>query len=98
MLQEIRGLAKDFHALSALEGSILAHHALVLMRVGQVRYIMATGTALMPSLTPDLQRGLLGRDRMLLTMLAMLGLLKGRLWLQDYSIHSTAKRVVGTLG
>lgn len=55
MLQEVRRLTKDLHALRALEGSVLAHHTLVLMGVGKVRYVVATGSALVPSLTPYLQ-------------------------------------------
>lgn len=54
VLQKICGLAKNFHTLSALEGPILAHHALVLMGVGQVRDIMAAGAALVPSFAPHL--------------------------------------------
>lgn len=54
MLQQVRRLAEDLHTLSTLEGSVLAHHALVFMGVGQVRYVMATGAALVPSLAPYL--------------------------------------------
>lgn len=95
MLQEVRRLAEDLHTLRALEGSVLVHHALMLMRVGQVRYIMATGSTLVPSLAPYLQGGLLGLHSVLL---AMLGLLQRGIWLQDDSIHSAAQRVVGPWG
>lgn len=54
MLQQVRRLAEDLHTLGALEGPVLAHHALVLMRVGQVRDVMATGSTLVPSLAPYL--------------------------------------------
>lgn len=95
MLQKVCSLAEDLHTLCALERSVLSHHALVLMRVCQVRYVMATGSTLMSSLAPYLQRGLLGLHNVLL---AMLGLLQGGIWLQDNSIYSTAQRVVTTLG
>lgn len=94
MLQKVRRLAEDLHTLRALEGSVLVHHALVLMRVGQVRYVMATGSALVPSLAPYLQGGLLGLHGVLLAMLCLLQGIR----LQDDSIHSTAQRVVGSLG
>ena len=54
VLQKICCLAENLHTLSALEGPVLAHHALVLMWVGQVRDIMATGATLVPSLAPHL--------------------------------------------
>lgn len=54
MLQQVCRLAEDLHTLGALEGPVLAHHALVLMRVGQVRDVMATGSTLVPSLAPYL--------------------------------------------
>lgn len=54
VLQKVSGLAEDFHTLGTLERSVLAYHTLVLMGVSQVRYIMATGPTLMPSLTPYL--------------------------------------------
>lgn len=54
VLQQVRRLAEDLHTLGALEGPVLVHHALVLVRVGQVRYVMATGAALVPSLAPYL--------------------------------------------
>lgn len=65
------------------------------MGVGQVRYVVATGSALVPSLAPYLQRRLLSLNSMLL---AMLGLLQGGVWLQDDSIHSATQRVVSPLG
>lgn len=74
MLQQVGRLAEDLHTLSTLEGSVLVHHALVFMRVGQVRYIMATGSTLVPSLTSYLQGGLLGLN---CELLAVLGLLQG---------------------
>lgn len=95
VLQQVRRLAEDLHALRALEGPVLAHHALVLVGVGQVRYVMATGAALVPSLAPYLQGGLLGLNG---ELLAVLGLLQGGIWLQDDSVHSAAQRVVGALG
>lgn len=55
---------------------------------------MSTGTTFVPSVCPHLQRGLLGLDNMLL---GELGLLQGRVWLQDDSIHGTAQRVVSCL-
>lgn len=55
MLKEVRRLTKDLHALRALERSVLGHHTLVLMWVGKVRYVMATGATLVHSLTPYLQ-------------------------------------------
>lgn len=36
VLQEVSCLLEDLHALGALEGAVLVHHALVLVRVGQV--------------------------------------------------------------
>lgn len=54
VLQQVRRLAEDLHALRALEGSVLVHHALVFMRVGQVRDVVAAGPALVPPLTPYL--------------------------------------------
>lgn len=54
MLQQVRRLAEDLHTLSTLEGAVLVHHALVFMRVGQVRDVMTTGSALVPSLAPYL--------------------------------------------
>lgn len=54
VLQQVRRLAEDLHTLSALEGSVLVHHALVFMRVGQVRYVVATDPTLVPPLTPYL--------------------------------------------
>lgn len=36
MLQKIRCLVEDLHALSALERTVLVNHALVFMRIGQV--------------------------------------------------------------
>lgn len=95
MLQQVRRLAEDLHTLRTLEGSVLAHHALVLMRVGQVRDVMTARSTLVPSLAPYLQGGLLGLNRVLL---AMLGLLQGGIWLQDDSVHSAAQGVVGCLG
>lgn len=95
MFQQVRRLAEDLHALRALERPVLAHHALVLVRVGQVRYVVATGSTLVPSLAPYLQGGLLGLNSMLL---GMLGLLQGGIWLQDHSVHSAAQRVVSRLG
>lgn len=78
VLQQVRCLAEDLHTLGALEGSVLVHHALVLMRVGQVRYVMATGSALVPSLAPYLQGGLLGLNG---ELLAVLRLLQRSIWL-----------------
>lgn len=95
MLQQVRRLAEDLHTLGTLEGPVLVHHALVLVRVGQVRYVMTTGSALVPSLAPYLQGGLLGLNR---ELLAVLGLLQGCIWLQDDSVHGAAQRVVGSLG
>lgn len=94
MLQQVRRLAEDLHALGALEGSVLVHHALVFMRVGQVRDVMATGSTLMSPLAPYLQGGLLGLNR---ELLAVLRLLQGGIGLQDDSVHSTAQRVVSSL-
>lgn len=54
MFQQVRRLAEYLHTLGTLEGSVLVHHALVLMRVGQVRYVMATGSTLVASLAPYL--------------------------------------------
>lgn len=87
MLKEVRCLAKDLHTLRALERPVLGHHALVLMRVRQVRYVVAAGPTLVPSLAPYLQGRLLGLHGVLL---GMLGLLQGGIWLQDNSIHSAA--------
>lgn len=95
MLQQVRRLAEDLHTLRALEGPVLGHHALVLVRVGQVRYVVAARSALVPSLAPYLQGGLLGLNGVLL---AVLGLLQGGVWLQDHSVHGAAQRVVGPLG
>lgn len=95
MLQEVRGLAEDLHTLRALEGPVLIHHALMLVRVRQVRYVMTAGSTLVPSLAPYLQGGLLGLYGVLL---AVLGLLQGGVRLQDDSVHRAAERVVGPLG
>lgn len=95
MLQQVRRLAEDLHALRALEGPVLAHHALVLVGVGQVRDVVAAGATLVASLAPYLQGGLLGLNG---ELLAVLGLLQGGIRLQDHSVHSTAQRVVGPLG
>lgn len=95
MLQQVRRLAEDLHTLSTLEGSVLGHHALVFVRVGQVRYVVATGSALVPSLAPYLQGGLLALNRVLL---AVLGLLQGGVGLQDDPVHGAAQGVVGSLG
>lgn len=54
MLQQVCRLAEDLHALRTLEGPVLAHHALVLVRIGQVRYVMTAGSTLVPSLAPYL--------------------------------------------
>ena len=45
MLQQVRGLAEDLHTLRALEGAILGDHALVLVRVSEMRDVQATGVA-----------------------------------------------------
>lgn len=75
MLQQISGLAKDLHALGALKRAVLAHHALVLVWICQVRYIMAARSTFVPALAPDLQGRLLSRHRMLLAVLTVLRLL-----------------------
>lgn len=75
MLQQISGLTEDLHALGALERAVLTHHALVLVRVRQVRYIMAARAAFVPALAPDLQRWLLSRHGVLLAVLTVLRLL-----------------------
>lgn len=75
VLQQVSGLTEDLHALGALEGAVLAHHALVLMRVRQVRYVMAARSTFVPALAPDLQRRLLSRHGVLLAVLAVLRLL-----------------------
>lgn len=95
MLQEVGGLTEDLHALSALKGPVLVHHALVLVRVGQVRDVVATGATLVPTFAPDLHRGLLSLDGELLPVLR---LLHGRIWLQDHTVHSTAQGVISSLG
>lgn len=95
MLQEVGGLAEDLHALRALEGPVLVHHALVLVRVGQVRDVVAAGAALVPSLAADLHGGLLRLDG---ELLAVLRLLHGRVRLQDDAVHGAAQGVVGSLG
>lgn len=95
MLQEVGGLAEDLHALRALEGPVLVHHALVLVRVGQVRDVVAAGAALVPSFTADLHGGLLSLDG---ELLAVLRLLHGRVRLQDDTVHSTAQGVISSLG
>lgn len=95
VLQQVRRLAEDLHTLGALEGPVLVHHALVFMRVGQVRDVVAAGAALVPSLAPYLQGGLLGLDR---ELLGVLGLLQGGVRLQDDPVHGAAQGVVGPLG
>lgn len=75
MLQQISGLTEDLHALGALERAVLAHHALVLVWVSQVRYIMTACSTFVPALTPNLQGWLLSRHGVLLAVLAVLGLL-----------------------
>lgn len=70
MFQQVRRLVEDLHALGALERPVLVHHALVLVRVGQVGDVVSTGPALVSSLCPYLQGGLLGLGGvLLLTML-----------------------------
>lgn len=54
MLQKVRRLAEDLHTLCTLERSVLVHHALVFVRVGQVRDVMAAGPTLVPPLAPYL--------------------------------------------
>lgn len=95
MLQQVGGLAEDLHALGALKGPVLVHHALVLVRVGQVRDVVAAGAALVPTFPPDLHRGLLSLDGELLPVLR---LLHGRVWLQHHTVHSTAQGVISSLG
>lgn len=95
MLQEVGGLAEDLHALRALEGPVLVHHALVLVRVGQVRDVVAAGAALVPPFTADLHGGLLSLDG---ELLAVLRLLHGRVRLQDDAVHSTAQGVISSRG
>lgn len=75
MLQQISGLTEDLHALGALKRAVLAHHALVLMRVRQVRYIMAARSTFVPALAPNLQGRLLSRHGVLLAVLTVLRLL-----------------------
>lgn len=55
VLQEVRGLVKDLQALRALERAVLAYHALVLVRIGQMRDVMAARAAFVASFAPDLQ-------------------------------------------
>lgn len=95
VLQQVRRLAEDLHALGALEGPVLVHHALVLVGVGQVGDVVAAGSTLVPSLAPYLQGGLLGLHR---ELLGVLGLLQGGVRLQDDPVHRAAQRVVGSLG
>lgn len=75
VLQKVGGLVEDLHALSALEGSVLVDHALMLVGIGQVGYVVATRSAFVAALTPHLQRRLLSWQRVLLSMLAVLRLL-----------------------
>lgn len=75
MLQQISGLTEDLHALGALKRAVLAHHALVLMRVRQVRYIMAARSTFVSALAPNLQGRLLSRHGVLLAVLTVLRLL-----------------------
>lgn len=97
MLQQVSGLIEYLHALGALKRPVLAHHALMLVRVCKVGYIMAAGSALVPAFAPDLQRGLLGWHRVLLGMLAVLGLLQSWVGRQDDAVHSTAQGVLSPL-
>ena len=50
MLQQVSRLVEDLHTLGALEGAVLAHHALVLVWVCQVGDIVAAGPTLVSSL------------------------------------------------
>lgn len=75
VLQKVCGLVEDLHALSALEGAVLVDHALMLVGIGQVGYVVAACSAFVAAFAPHLQRRLLGRQRVLLRMLAMLRLL-----------------------
>lgn len=68
MLQQICRLVKDLHALGALERPVLGHHALVLVRIGQVGYVMSTDPAFVSSLGAYLQGGLWGLARVLLLL------------------------------
>lgn len=95
MLQQVCRLAEDLHALRALKRPVLGHHALVFMRVGQVRNVMTTGSTFVPSVAPYLQGRLLGLYSVLLRVL---GLLQRCIWLQDNSVHCAAERVVSSLG
>lgn len=88
VLQQVGGLVEDLQALGALEGAVLAHHALVLVWVRQVGDVVAASAALVPALAPYLQGGLLRLRRMLLlavllpvVRLRRLGLGLLRLWL-----------------
>lgn len=69
VLQEVRCLVKDLQALRALERAVLAHHALVLMWISQMRDVMAACAAFVASFAPHLQRRLL---RLMLLLLAVL--------------------------
>lgn len=94
VLQQVGRLAEDLHTLRALERAVLRHHALVLVWVGQVGNVVATGSAFMPSVGPYLQGGLLRLDNVLLRMLR---LLQGGIRLQDDTVHGAAQRVVACL-
>lgn len=66
VLQQVRGLVEDLHALGALERAVLAHHALVLVGVGEVGDVVPAHPALVPPTVAYLQGRLLCLGRVLL--------------------------------
>lgn len=72
VLQEVCGLVENLQTLCALERAVLAHHALMLVRIGQMRDVMATRTTFVASFAPHLQCRLLRLSWMLLLLLAVL--------------------------
>lgn len=98
MLQKVCRLLEDLHALGALEGAVLVHHALVLVWVGQVRDVVPTGATLVAALAAHLQGGLLGWHWVWLGVLAVRRWCQGRVWLQDNPVDSTPQWVLCPMG
>lgn len=72
MFQQVCSLVKNFQALRTLKRPVLRHHALVLMWICQVGYVMSTSPTLVSSFCPDLQRGLWDLGAVLLLLLTEL--------------------------
>lgn len=104
MFQQIGGLVEDLQTLRALKRPVLAHHALVLVRISQVRDIVAARATLVPALIAHVQGRLLRLCRMLLLvvlltmmllllLLRLLLLLESRVRLEDDAVDGAAQSV-----